>query len=191
VFRTISQTTIHYRGSRLSVGVAGTVSGGDRLPWVPLDGADDNSTPLASLDWQFHVYGDATGEIAEVCRLLKNHFKIQDRDDRREVREKVTGKLLTLDRAMEPTLPALLALLDVPGDDAAWQTLDPGSAAPPHSRCCQALAAARSARAATSCNLRRSPLMLPADAPSSRSAMKSRTMLAFMCASSPTGITYR
>jgi predicted ATPase len=38
----------------------------------------------------------------------------------------VTGKLLTLDRALEPTLPALLALLDVPLDDASWQALDPG-----------------------------------------------------------------
>jgi tetratricopeptide (TPR) repeat protein len=37
----------------------------------------------------------------------------------------VTGKLLTLDRALEPTLPALLALLDVPVDDASWQTLEP------------------------------------------------------------------
>jgi hypothetical protein len=27
----------------------------------------------------------------------------------------MTGKLLTLDRALEPTVPALLALLDVPG----------------------------------------------------------------------------
>jgi predicted ATPase len=41
------------------------------------------------------------------------------------VREQVTGKLLTLDRALEPTLPALLALLDVPVEDAAWQSLDP------------------------------------------------------------------
>jgi len=37
----------------------------------------------------------------------------------------VTGKLLTLDRGLEPTLPALLALLDVPVDDAGWLTLDP------------------------------------------------------------------
>jgi hypothetical protein len=68
MFRTISQTAIHYRGSPLSVGGAGRVRGGDRLPWVPLDGADDNFTPLASLDWQLHVYGDAAPEIAEVCR---------------------------------------------------------------------------------------------------------------------------
>ena len=37
----------------------------------------------------------------------------------------MTGKLLTLDRTLEPTLPALLALLEVPVDDAKWQALDP------------------------------------------------------------------
>jgi class 3 adenylate cyclase/tetratricopeptide (TPR) repeat protein len=70
-------------------------------------------------------YGKATS-YWPVIDLLKGYFKLQDRDDLREIREKVTGKLLTLDRALEPTLPALLALLDVPVDDAAWQTLDPG-----------------------------------------------------------------
>ncbi|PYO54312.1 MAG: hypothetical protein DMD83_22565, partial [Candidatus Rokuibacteriota bacterium] len=57
--------------------------------------------------------------------LLKGYFTIQDRDDPREIREKVTGKLLTLDSAVQPTLPAFLALLDVPVDDAAWRALDP------------------------------------------------------------------
>jgi predicted ATPase len=41
------------------------------------------------------------------------------------VRGQVSGKLLTLDRALEPILSAILALLDVPVDDAAWQALDP------------------------------------------------------------------
>jgi predicted ATPase len=70
-------------------------------------------------------YGKATSYLP-VIELLKGYFKIQDRDDLREVREKVTGKLLTLDESLKPTLPAFLALLDVPVDDAAWQTLDPG-----------------------------------------------------------------
>ena len=71
-------------------------------------------------------YGKATSYLP-VIDLLKGYFKIQDRDDLREIREKVTGKLLTLDRTLEPTLPGLLALLDVPVDDAAWQTLAPAA----------------------------------------------------------------
>jgi predicted ATPase/class 3 adenylate cyclase len=69
-------------------------------------------------------YGKTTSYLP-VIDLLKVYFKIQERDDPREIRAKVTGRLLTLDRALEPTLPALLALLDVPVDDATWQTLDP------------------------------------------------------------------
>jgi predicted ATPase/class 3 adenylate cyclase len=69
-------------------------------------------------------YGKATVYLP-VIDLLKAYFKIQDRDDQREIREKVTGKLLTLDRALEPTLTALLVLMGVPLDDPAWQALDP------------------------------------------------------------------
>src|SRR5881628_2289354 len=69
-------------------------------------------------------YGKATSYLP-VIDLLKNYFKIQDRDDLRGIREKVTGKLLTLDDSLRPTLPAVLALLDVPVDDATWQALDP------------------------------------------------------------------
>jgi predicted ATPase len=70
-------------------------------------------------------YGKAASYLP-VIDFLKGYFEIQDRDDPRAIRAKVTGELLTLDRVLEPTLPALLALLDVPVDDAAWQTLDPG-----------------------------------------------------------------
>jgi class 3 adenylate cyclase/tetratricopeptide (TPR) repeat protein len=70
-------------------------------------------------------YGKATSYLP-VVDLLKGYFGIQNRDDVRESREKVTGKLLTLDRSLEPTLPALLALLEVPVDDVAWQACDPG-----------------------------------------------------------------
>ena len=60
-----------------------------------------------------------------VIELLKTYLGIQERDDPREVRERVADKLLTLDRTLEPLLTPLLALLDVPVDDAAWDALDP------------------------------------------------------------------
>ncbi|MFQ5520259.1 MAG: AAA family ATPase, partial [Candidatus Methylomirabilia bacterium] len=69
-------------------------------------------------------YGKATTYLP-VIDLLKAYFQIETRDDARKIREKVTGKLLTLDRALEPMLPAFLSLLDVPVEDPHWQDLDP------------------------------------------------------------------
>ncbi len=69
-------------------------------------------------------YGKATSYLP-VIELLKGYFKIGDRDDHREMRDKVLGRVLGLDRALEPLLPPLLALLDVPVEDAAWISLDP------------------------------------------------------------------
>jgi tetratricopeptide (TPR) repeat protein len=60
-----------------------------------------------------------------VIDLIKTYCQIEARDDGRKIREKLTGKLLTLDRALEPTLPAFLALLDVAVDDPQWRDLDP------------------------------------------------------------------
>jgi|SRR5579871_1605484 len=69
LFRTVSQTAVNYRESSLSAGRAGAIHGGDRLPWVKLDANSygDNFTPLTSLIWQVHIYGDATSEIKAVC----------------------------------------------------------------------------------------------------------------------------
>jgi class 3 adenylate cyclase/tetratricopeptide (TPR) repeat protein len=69
-------------------------------------------------------YGKATAFLP-ILDLLRAYFQIEPRDDGRKIREKVTGKLLSLDRALEPSLPALLWLLEVPVDDPAWQRLDP------------------------------------------------------------------
>jgi class 3 adenylate cyclase/tetratricopeptide (TPR) repeat protein len=69
-------------------------------------------------------YGRATA-YAPVIELLKSYCSIEARDDPRRIHEKVTGKVLTLDRALEPTLPALLALLGLPAHDTAWDVLDP------------------------------------------------------------------
>jgi hypothetical protein len=70
MFRNLSQTQIHYRKSALSEGKAGKVHAGDRLPWLHTD-ADDNFAPLASLEWQLHVYGNAEGELIEACSRRK------------------------------------------------------------------------------------------------------------------------
>ncbi|HKD47426.1 MAG TPA: FAD-dependent monooxygenase [Rhizomicrobium sp.] len=62
LFRTVSQTLIHYRGSALAQGRAGSVEGGDRLPWAFAAGLD-NYAPLAEAKWQGHVYGDAEAAL--------------------------------------------------------------------------------------------------------------------------------
>ena len=69
-------------------------------------------------------YGTATPYLP-VTDFLKAYFKIETSDDQRQLREKVTGKLLTLDRTLEASLPAFLTLLDVPVDDDEWHALDP------------------------------------------------------------------
>jgi tetratricopeptide (TPR) repeat protein len=69
-------------------------------------------------------YGKATAYLP-VIELLRGYFEIDSRDDSRKIREKVTGKVLTLAPALGPAAPALLALLDVPVDEASWHSLDP------------------------------------------------------------------
>lgn len=77
LFRTVSQIGVNYRNSPLSVGAAGEVRGGDRLPWVRLEPGADNFSPLASLTWQVHVYGEPRRGLADVCaerRLALHSF---------------------------------------------------------------------------------------------------------------------
>lgn len=68
-------------------------------------------------------YGKATPYLP-IVDLLKAYFQIENIDDHRTIRERVTGKLLTLDRALEAILPAVLALLEVPAEDTTWNALD-------------------------------------------------------------------
>jgi 2-polyprenyl-6-methoxyphenol hydroxylase-like FAD-dependent oxidoreductase len=63
MFRTVSQTAVNYRESSLSVGHAGEVHGGDRLPWVAgQNDAPDNFASLTAMNWQVHIYGEAKEE---------------------------------------------------------------------------------------------------------------------------------
>jgi class 3 adenylate cyclase len=69
-------------------------------------------------------YGKASAYLP-VIDLLRAYFQIEARDDARKIREKVTGKLLSLDRALESVLAPLLGILDVPVEDPEWQRLEP------------------------------------------------------------------
>jgi class 3 adenylate cyclase/tetratricopeptide (TPR) repeat protein len=69
-------------------------------------------------------YGKATAYLP-VIELLRVYFQIEAGDEVRRIREKVTGKLVSLDRALEATLPVFFSLLDVGGDDPEWMQLDP------------------------------------------------------------------
>src|SRR5262249_22099729 len=78
LFRTVSQIGVNYRNGPLSVGAAGSVRGGDRLPWVETGPGQDNFAPLASVTWQVHGYGKPRPGVAEVCADLQlplHHFE--------------------------------------------------------------------------------------------------------------------
>jgi tetratricopeptide (TPR) repeat protein len=69
-------------------------------------------------------YGKATPYFP-VLDLLKRYCHLEEQDDPRTVRAKVTGQVLTLDTALQDTLPAFLSLLEALPDDSPFRTLDP------------------------------------------------------------------
>jgi class 3 adenylate cyclase len=69
-------------------------------------------------------YGKATPYFP-VIDLLRRYSHVEDLDDPRTVRARVTGQVLTLDEALQGIIPPLLALLDVLPDDSPFLKLDP------------------------------------------------------------------
>ena len=69
-------------------------------------------------------YGKATAYLP-VCDLLKAYCHIEERDDLRTVRAKVTGHILTLDATLQDTVPAVLALFEAAPTDSPFLALDP------------------------------------------------------------------
>jgi predicted ATPase len=61
----------------------------------------------------FSVSHGKASPYLPVIDLLRNYFRIASEDDERTRREKVTGRVLALDRSLEDTLPYLFALLGI------------------------------------------------------------------------------
>src|SRR5262249_60398470 len=57
--------------------------------------------------------------------LLKNYFQLTTQDDERRRREKITGRVLTLDRGLEDILPYLFFLLGIAEPASPLQQMDP------------------------------------------------------------------
>src|SRR5438132_2773627 len=69
-------------------------------------------------------YGKATPYFP-VIDLLKRYSHVEEHDDTRTIRAKVTGQVLTLDPALQDAVPALLSLLDALPEDSPFLQLDP------------------------------------------------------------------
>ena len=69
-------------------------------------------------------YGKATPYFP-VIDLLKRYVHIEDGDETRTIRAKVTGQILTLDETLQETIPALLSLLDALPEDSPFHQVDP------------------------------------------------------------------
>src|SRR5438445_1301621 len=69
-------------------------------------------------------YGKATPYFP-VIDLLKRYTHVEEHDDTRTIRAKMTGQILTLDKALQETISALLSLLEALPEDSSFLTLDP------------------------------------------------------------------
>jgi 2-polyprenyl-6-methoxyphenol hydroxylase-like FAD-dependent oxidoreductase len=80
MFSAVSQIVIAYHDSPISEGRAGSVRGGDRLPWAPVPNADNFET-FRNIGWQVHVYGAPSPAVSDWCKrhsLLLHAFVWQD-----------------------------------------------------------------------------------------------------------------
>ena len=69
-------------------------------------------------------YGKATPYFP-VLDLLKRYTQVEDSDDTRTIRARVTGQVLSLDEALQETIPAFLWLLDALPEEHPFLTLEP------------------------------------------------------------------
>jgi hypothetical protein len=76
---------------------------------------------ISQSDWTileaFSISHGKASSYLPVIELLKDYFEIQTGDDERKRRERVNGKIITLDRSLEDTLPYLFTLLSLNAGD--------------------------------------------------------------------------
>ena len=73
----------------------------------------------------FSVSHGKASPYLPLIELLKSYFQIEAQEDGRTRREKVTGRVLTLDRSLEETLPYFFELLGIEDASPALQQMDP------------------------------------------------------------------
>ena len=105
------------------VGLMGEAGvGKSRLLWEFLH--SDRTRGCTILEGQSASYAKGVS-YGPIIDLLRKHFEIQDRHDAHEIRVHVANELRARDASLCAFVPAFLALLDVPFDDAEWARLDP------------------------------------------------------------------
>ena len=67
----------------------------------------------------------STTPLLPICDLLRRYFAIDDADEPKVIREKVTETILSRHEALKSLLTPLLSLLDIAVDDQSWTSLDP------------------------------------------------------------------
>ncbi|WP_028220511.1 adenylate/guanylate cyclase domain-containing protein [Paraburkholderia oxyphila] len=72
----------------------------------------------------FSVSHGKSFALLPLIELLKNYFQISSADDERRCREKVTGRVLTLERSLEDRVPYLLHLLGIGEASPALAQMD-------------------------------------------------------------------
>ncbi|MBM3524425.1 MAG: hypothetical protein FJX57_15855, partial [Alphaproteobacteria bacterium] len=81
------------------------------------------------LDSAAQSFGVATAYLP-VIDLLRRYAGIDDHDDARAARAKLTGRVVTLDATLQDALPALLGLLDLLPPEDPFRALDPAQRRP-------------------------------------------------------------
>ena len=119
----LARASMARQGGGQIVGIVGDPGvGKSRLVWEFAHRGLD--TAWLVLDTASVALGRPTPFLA-VIDLLRVYFDVAPGEAEEAVSEKVARRLALLDEGLMPSLPAFLALLDVPVEDAAWQVLLP------------------------------------------------------------------